>query len=423
MIRPGTGTEYGEAKITMLKRSLFILLAVLFATGFFVAGYAIGQSKLAPVQLFSAPETTPDNAVQAFRPFWETWQFLHDEYFEQPLDNVQLAEGAIEGMLAVLDDPNTRYLSPAQELAARQTFDGNIEGIGAEVTEEDGVIVIVAPYEGSPAESAGLRTGDILLEADGIALSGMSVAEAASLVRGPAGTTVRLLILRDGDQFEVDVVRDVIDIPSVRGEILEENLAYVRLNRFANDTADELEAVLKDLGAAKPSGMILDLRGNPGGGLQTAIDVADQFLDEGTILLERFGNGSETVHKSRQGGQATDIPLVVLIDQGSASASEVLAGAIRDSDRGILIGTSSFGKGTVQTWKQLSNGGGVRITIARWLTPDEYWVHESGLVPDFIVEFPEDFVFDGDFTDIQLQAAIDYLLGRPVTETTSAEEG
>jgi carboxyl-terminal processing protease len=353
--------------------------------------------------------------VDAFRPFWETWRFLQDEYFDQPLNNDLLAEGAIEGMLATLDDPNTRYLSPAHEKAARQSFDGNIEGIGAEVSSEDGAIVIISPYEGSPAAEAGLRPGDILREADGVALTGMDVGEAAALVRGPAGTEVTLLIEREGRLFDVTVVRDVIDIPSVRGEILEEGIAYVRLSRFSNDTAEELETVLDSLLEGKPIGLVLDLRSNPGGSLSAAVDVADQFLNNGLILTERFGNGSETVYRSKDSGLAQDVPVVVLIDQGSASASEVLAGAIQDRERGTLIGTTSFGKGTVQTWKPLSNGGGVRITVARWITPEGTWVHGEGLEPDLIVEFPES--SNEELVDIQLQTAIDYLLGHLVTES------
>jgi carboxyl-terminal processing protease len=399
----------------MTRRSMQLLFAMFLAALLFSGGFVLGQSNAAPFDLFGAPAATPKDAEVAFRPFWETWRLVQDEYFDQPLDNIQLAEGAIEGMLATLGDPNTRYLPPDQEDAARHAIAGNIEGIGAEVSMKDGAIIIVAPYAGSPAEEAGLLQGDIIRQANGIDLTGMDVSEAAALVRGPAGTVVTLLIERDGELIEVNVTRDVIRLPSVIGELLEQEIAYVRLSRFGDNTVEELSDVLDELLAANPTGLILDLRSNPGGTLTTAVDVADQFLDEGPILIERFGNGQERVHNAEAGGSAQDLPLVVLIDAGSASASEVLAGAISDRERGILIGDTSFGKGTVQSWQRLSNGGGVRITIARWLTPEENWVHGQGLEPDFAVT---NSVNDaGEFEDNQLSAAIDYLQGRPVIET------
>jgi len=406
-------------KREIIRFCAFLLLAILL----FTAGYTFGQSQFAPVHLPLRALATPNEAEQAFQPFWETWRFLHAEYFDQPLDDNILAEGAIEGMLAKLGDANTRYLSPENEQASRQSFQGNIEGIGAEVTNMDGAIVIVAPYEGSPAEAAGLRQGDILREANGITLTGMDVTEAAALVRGPSGTIVHLIVERDGELIEMEVMRGVISIPSVRGEILEKDIAYLRLSRFNNNSADEMADILDELMAQDPNGLILDLRSNPGGSLTTAVDVADHFLGDGTILLERFGNGTEKLFEARDNGLAESIPLVVLVDQGSASASEVLAGAIRDRERGILLGDTTFGKGTVQTWKGLSNGGGVRITIARWLTPEGTWVHGEGLVPDLVVPLHDVTSEDSTetsaeaFTDDQLKAAIDYLLEQSLLES------
>jgi carboxyl-terminal processing protease len=401
----------------IFKYSTILLLGLIIFSG----GYLLGQSSIAPVQLVGAAFNTPAEVQQSFRPFWETWDFIHDEYFDQPLDNERLVEGAIEGMLATLDDPNTVYLSPEHEQAARQALNGNLEGIGAEVTGENGQIIIVAPFEGSPAEAAGLKQGDILRQADGMDLTGMDVGEAAALIRGPAGTTVLLSIERDGEVFEVEVERDVINIPSVRGEILEDNIAYVRLSRFANNTTDNLSDVLEELLGQNPQGIILDLRSNPGGTLTSALSVADEFLPEGPILVERFGNGDEKLFEADDKGQAQDLPMVVLIDGGSASASEVVAGAIHDRDRGTLIGDTSFGKGTVQTWKELSNGGGVRITVARWITPDGEWIHGQGLEPDISVSLPDQ--IDGEFTDTQLQAAVDYLMEELIFEESPPSEG
>jgi carboxyl-terminal processing protease len=219
---------------------------------------------------------------------------------------------------------------------------------------------------------------------------------------------VVLGIERDGELFEVEIERDIIRVPSVRGEMLEDGLAYVRLTQFGTQTDEELEELLNTLMAQNPQGMILDMRRNPGGSLDTAVNIADQFLGDGRILLERFGDGRETEFESTDKGLAEDIPLVVLIDEGSASASEVLAGAIQDRGRGTLIGQLSFGKGTVQTWQELSNGGGVRITTARWLTPDENWVHGEGLSPDYYIPLTES------EEDDQLEAAVDFLLGKEI---------
>jgi carboxyl-terminal processing protease len=393
----------------MNSRLTNLFFIVIFTIVGFTGGYVLGQTGLGPVQLFPNNAGTPANLEDSFSPFWEVWDLVHARYFEQPVDDDLLIEGAIEGMLAVLDDPNTRYLSPEDQALSQENMAGEIQGIGAEVSEEEGHIVIVSPIEGSPAAAAGLQPGDILLTADGVKLSGMSVIEAAQLVRGPKGTVVVLAVERDGEQFEVSIERDTVQIASVRGEILEGNLAYVRLTQFGENSDEELEELLTTLTAQNPDGLILDLRRNPGGSLDTAVNIADQFLPEGIILHERFGNGRQTDFDSSDEGLADELPLVLLIDEGSASASEVLAGAIQDRERGVLIGQTSFGKGTVQSWQQLSNGGGVRITTARWLTPDDHWIHEAGLTPDYFIPIAE----DGE-EDSQLEAAVDFLLGEEI---------
>lgn len=396
----------------MKSRVILLFVAVLAVVIGFNAGYVFGQSPAAPFRVFPATYPTGETG-EAFAPFWEVVDLVQSRYYRQPVDNELLVEGAINGLIEALDDPHSLYLSPEAEAAQRGGFEGEIQGIGVEVSEEDGNIVVMSPIDGSPAAEAGLLPGDILREANGQTLTGLSVMEAAQIVRGPRGTEVTLLVERDGETFEVVVERDVIKISSVRGELLEENLAYVRLSQFGLQTDEELGNVLEELLAQNPEGLILDLRRNPGGGLDTVVEIADEFLPEGEVLVQEFGEGIDREFASREGGLAEDIPMVVLIDEGSASASEVLAGAIRDRGRGVLIGMPSFGKGTVQTWQPLSNGGGLRLTIARWLTPNDTWVHEVGLDPDYLVQLPETDP-GAEFEDTQLQAAIDYLLGEPV---------
>lgn len=405
----------------MRSRMFTIAVAIFFAFAGFGGGYLFAQTSWTPATL-SLAATTPEEAESDFAPFWEVWDLVHTRYYQQPVDDAVLMEGAIDGMLSVLEDPHTRYLSPAAERAAQQSMEGEIQGIGAEVEAVDGNIVIVSPIEGSPAEAAGILPGDILRQADGVELTGMDLFDAAQLVRGPAGTAVHLLVERNGEILEFEIVRDVVRIISVRGEILESGLAYVRLSQFGATTDEELEALLATLLAENPAGLILDLRRNPGGALDTTVSIADEFLDEGTVLVQRFGNGQERIYESSDAGLAQDIPIVVLIDEGSASASEVLAGAIRDRGRGILIGQSSFGKGTVQTWHTLSNQGGVRITIAEWLTPGELSIHENGLDPDYFIPLPDPTSPDH-FEDTQLQAAIDYLQGKAIISIPPENNG
>lgn len=390
--------------------SIFFIVAIFTLLGF-NAGYVLGQSPVAPVQLF---RWVSGSFPKSLMPVTEVWDLVQARYYEQPVDEEALVNGAIEGMLAALGDSHTRYLSPEAEEAARASMQGEFQGIGAEVESINGNITIVSPIDGSPAQAAGLRPGDILRQANGVELTGMDITEAAGLVRGPAGSTVSLLIERGEEIFAIDIVRDVIKLASVRGEMLAEGIAYVRLSQFGERSPQELSEMLDELLGQDPVGLILDLRRNPGGGLTSAVEIADLFLPEGTILIEQFGSGRDEVFKSTAAGPAQDVTMVVLVDEGSASAAEVLAGAIRDQGRGILIGQTTFGKGTVQTWQALSNGGGVRLTIARWLTPAETWVHETGLEPDLLVPLPE--LAEGEpFVDVQLQAAINYLLGRPVT--------
>lgn len=390
----------------------------IFVLAAFIAGVWIGQSGLTALVGLGSASSTPQEARASFQPMWEVWTFANNSYFDQPLDNDLLAEGAINGMLETLGDRNTIYLPPEEESLARQESEGEIQGIGAEVESIDGFVTIVSPIDGSPAEAAGLQPGDIILSADGTILTDMNIGDAAAIVRGPAGTPVLLEIEREGEAFEIEIIRDRIKIASARGEMLPDNIAYVRLSRFAEPTADEMLEVLEPLLAQNPVGLIIDVRNNPGGSLTTVVDIADEFLDGGLILTERYGDGNEDIFNATSSGVAQEIPMVVLINEGSASASEVLAGAIRDQDRGVLIGTVSFGKGTVQQWRGLTNGGGVRLTVARWLTPDGTWVHEEGIVPDFYIPGQE----NRTDPDLQLDGAVDYLLGREVQNVEAVPE-
>ena len=392
----------------MKSRLVNMILTLILTVTAFAGGYVVGQSGLGTWQLFPLSGGTPANLEETFSPFWEVWDLVHTRYVEQPVEDVALMEGAIDGMLAVLDDPHTRYLSPEDEVMTRESMSGEFQGIGAEVSEEGGHIVIVSPIEGSPAEAAGLQPGDILLTADSVELTGMSVLEAAQLVRGPKGTVVLLEIERDGDQFEVSIERDTIQIPSVRGEILEDNLAYIRLTQFGQNSDEELEELLATLTEQNPSGVILDLRRNPGGSLDTAVNIADQFLPEGIILYERFGTGRQTDFESTDDGLADTLPWSFCWMKGVPAPPKCWLGLFRIESGVHSSAKLPLAKARCNLGKGLSNGGGVRITTARWLTPDDNWIHDEGLTPDFFIPLVE----GGE--DEQLEAAIDYLLGEEV---------
>lgn len=401
-----------------------VIIAGILLTGACSAGFVAGRVfnppeqilALLPGQEISPPVAqeesgTPQELEQLFVPFWQAWDLVHDQYVEQPVDDEVLMRGAIEGMLDSLGDPHTSYLNPEQyqSLNAQLQGDESYEGIGAWVDTTSDFLTIISPIPGSPAEKAGLRTGDKVIAVDGEDMTGIDGELVRQRVIGPAGSTVNLTILRTGqDPFDVQITRAEITIPSVDYRMLEDDIAYVRVLIFADNTKDQLQDALKDLMSQNPQGMILDLRGNGGGYLDSAIDVASEFISEGVIAYEEYGDGTRDTYDARRGGLATDIPMVVLINEGSASASEIVAGAIQDLGRGQLIGMTSFGKGSVQIPTALRNQqGAVRITVARWLTPKERTIHGKGLTPD--VEVP---VTEEDFAnnrDPQLEKAVEII--------------
>jgi len=382
-----------------------IVLAIAIVSASYLAGF--GTSML----LFPAKEA-PSEVEQRFSVFWEAWDIVEREFYRrEQLDQEEMVYGAIRGALESLDDPYTAFVDPAQAAILSDDMKGNFEGIGATVTmSDDGRLFIVEPLRGKPADRAGLRRGDVILKVDDTEIKDMSLVEAIALIRGPGGTVVRLMIQREGvdEPFVVELVREKILIPVIEAHLLDEGIAYVRVHELNQQASQGLKAALEELLAQRPFGLILDLRSNPGGFLHIAVEVSSQFIDEGLILVERGKGGVERRHWALKGGLATEIPLVVLVNEGSASASEIVAGAIQDHGRGVLIGERTFGKGFVQNIHDLSDGSSLRVTISRWFTPEGRWVEEQGLIPDIEVELTaEDLEKD---RDPQLERAIEYLL-------------
>lgn len=353
----------------------------MYLTGL-ATGFVAGSSNLAD----SFIGRSPSDEDEVFPLLEEVRGLVREGTIVDELADSDLEHGAIDGMLEVLDDDHTRYMPPIQADGERRALSGEYEGIGAEVDVVSGELVIVAPYDGSPAEEAGLRSGDVLLAADGVSLVGMSFEEAGNLVRGPSGSDVLLLIRRETEEIEISVTRGLISIPSVRSEVIEGEIGYLRLSRFAENSAELLKAELVSLRELGVTAIVLDLRQNPGGTLLSVIDVADEFIGKDILLTEKFGDGTEKTFESEDGDLGESFEIVVLVDGGSASASEVLAASLRESNGVLIVGQPTFGKGTVQSSYTLSNGGELRLTVARWLTKSGEWVHKVGIEPDLLVE-------------------------------------
>ncbi len=358
------------------------------------------------------PAGASGDEEQAFQVFWEAWRLLKDEYYGDLPEPQKMARAAIRGVLETLDDKNTGLIEPDISKILNQDSSGEFEGIGATVRiNKDNDLEIVRPFAGQPAEKAGVKVDDVVIAVDGKSIAGFSVYEAIGVIRGPAGTTVKLTIVRAGEAkpLEINVTRAKITIPIVQSKMLDGDIAYVGLFDFSSPASNQLESDLKTLLAKKPKGLILDLRDNPGGYLQQAIEVSDLFLDAGVVASEKDKNGNGQTFRSGPNGIAQDIPLVVLVNGGSASASEIVAGALQDRGRAKLIGETTFGKGSVQLPHELSDGSELRVTIAHWFTPDSRQIHGMGLTPDIIVPLTEDDVKAN--RDSQLDRAVQFLLG------------
>ena len=424
----------------VLRTILFIILAIVVAAGLFAGGIVVGNQlptgmvqsafqgqtpTTQPTEVVTdvctsyASASTPEELKTLFAPFWESWQLLHENFVDQPLDDVALMRGAIRGMLAATGDKHTSYMDPTEFKQANASMEGEYEGIGAWVDTTGDYLTIIAPMKGSPAEAAGLKANDVVIAVDGEDQTGVPGDLVLQKILGPAGEPVTLTIRRGDETLEFTIVRAKISVPVVDYQMLENDIAYIALTTFNDQATEQLREALDELMAQNPKGLILDLRNNGGGYLSTAIEVASEFIPKGVIMYEEYGDGTREVYNAKRGGRATEIPLVVLVNEGTASASEIVAGAIQDHGRGKLVGTQTYGKGSVQNWIPLSSeDSGVRITIARWLTPNGKQINNVGLTPDVVVEMSDYYVQvpsdtnieSNEWHDTQLEATIQLLL-------------
>ena len=389
---------------------------------FGVVGYTIGDTGSASTANTnnSRPAPQGDGQDSGYTILNEIEDILHEDFVvPDAVDPNALELGAINGLIESLGDPHTVYISPEDFAVGIDIISGAFEGIGAQVDQDPvtGEIVIVAPFRDSPAEKAGILPGDVLVSVNGESAEGWSVADAVKKIRGPQGSDVTLAVRHgDGAEEEFVIERATIEIPTVfvdnvtdqEGNAVD-NLAYLEIQQFTEQTPDDLSNELGRIVDAGYEGLILDLRRNPGGGLDATVEVADMFLDDGVIITQVDRDGRETVYEANPGHEAGDLPIVMLVGPGSASGSEVLAAALRDHGRATLIGEKTFGKGSVNHIRQLSNGGALYVTIARWRTPNGELIEGVGLEPDVPVALtPEDAQAD---RDTQLFAAIDFLQG------------
>jgi carboxyl-terminal processing protease len=411
--RPGWRTVVCLGRmLRSLLRLRTVLIAGLAAVCL-VGGYALGLRDAAGAGQYRPPAPAQLSAddQRAFGVVWETLSELERDYYRRDqLDAQKLADAAAMGMVDAVGDPYTT-LSTAQqsELTAAQ-LRGSFEGVGLELDHRDGQLRVVAPLAGSPAERAGILSGDLIATVDGVDIAPLSLDEVASRVRGPRGTSVSLGLVRDGaSPLEVVVVRDTITVEAVRSRLLasagDPPLAYVRISIFSEHTSQQLREQLPPLLAQGAKAVVLDLRGNPGGYLTSAVEVTSDFLKDGVVLYQDRGGPAATRRAYHTTGnpQAADLPIAVLVDRGSASAAEIVAAALRDNQRAVLVGEKSFGKGTVQEVHKLSDDSQLKVTVAQWLTPSAHAIQGEGLLPD--VEAP---TVDGN--DAPLDAAVQYLL-------------
>lgn len=410
--------EFKIYKKRMFRLGFQVLTLIVLGAGIFWIGYqkgSVSRQVLAPVSVDSATfknkDQGADNSID-FSLFWSVWDLLKTKYVDTgSLDARKLFYGAIKGMMQATGDPYTTFLDPSENQKFGEDISGNFEGIGAELGIKAGVLTVIAPLQGTPAEKAGIHSGDKIIKIDGKTAGDMAIEEAVDHIRGKKGTSVVLTIYREGaaDTQDITVQRGVISVKSVTYEVKGDNVAYIKITRFGDDTSKLFAEAIRKATIQKPRGLVIDLRNNPGGYLETSIDVASKLLPkDNVVVIEESGNKSQKKMYTRGGDVASGIETIVLINEGSASASEILAGALKDDRSNVtLIGKKSFGKGSVQEFIEMPQGTAAKITVARWLTPDGTQINEQGIKPDKEIDFSNDDYNNN--KDPQLDAALETL--------------
>ena len=397
----------------------YVLTALIILGGVFFSGYHFGKNNIPESERVSSVinKTAGASTTVDFEPFWKAWNILNDKYVSSAttttkVDDQMRVYGAISGMVGSLGDPYTVFFPPVEAKSFNEEIGGQIEGVGMQVDIKDGVLTVISPVKGTPAYRAGVKSGDKVLKVDDTLTDKLSAEQAIKLIRGPKGTTVRITFTRSGvkDPFELSIVRDVIDIPTVDTET-KDDVFIIRLYSFSAISPNLFRNALRNFIESGKYKLVIDLRGNPGGYLEAAQDMASWFLSTGQVVVKEDFRNEEDAQIFRSKGYNIfneKLKLVVLIDGGSASASEILAGALHDHGIATLVGTQSFGKGSVQELVDITPDTSLKITIAKWLTPNGISISHQGLTPDIVVKLDEE-LFKKDRTDTQLDKALEIL--------------
>lgn len=400
-----------------IRRFGFILLVVIVVGASFGAGVYVGISRQPVIEqvtsVFNKEPSIPLPPEVDFTPFWRAWSVVEQKYAgNDPIDRQAMVYGAVEGMVRALGDPYTVFFPPKEQEQFESEVKGRFEGIGAEIGMRKGILTIIAPLTGSPAATAGLRAGDKIFKIDDTVTSDLTLDEAVRLIRGDKGTTVALTILRNGDDDTrvIKIVRDTIRVPVLDTKRKEGGVFVIQLHNFSENSPFEFRKALSEMARVGDTKLVLDLRNNPGGYLEAAVDIASWFMSAGDVVVrEQFNDGKEILHRSKGYAALKDTPLVVLTNEGSASASEIVAGALRDNKHTKLIGRKTFGKGSVQEVVDITERTSLKVTIARWLTPSGKSLSKNGLDPDIDIDLTADDIEN--MRDPQLDKAVQVLRG------------
>jgi carboxyl-terminal processing protease len=407
----GNMKSYQNEEKSSVPKYIGLIILVFFV---FMLGWNVGVNHTYRKQGIDTNNvvTTPYGGTETvnMQLFWDVWNILSGRYVDpHVLDSQDMIFGAIKGMVYSLEDPYTVFMTPKENKEFQDVLEGTLEGIGAELTVRDGMLTVISPLKGSPAKKAGLQPEDIIYAVNDELVEEMTFEEAVLKIRGEKGTQVKISVLRKGyqDPIDLNITRDQISIDSVSWE-MDGSIAIVEINQFGTNTRTEFSKAINDIQNKRPTGLILDLRYNGGGYLDGAVDIVSEFIEKGKVVTikKRNPEEDEVIYVNGQARMA-NLPLVVLINKGSASASEIVAGAIQDHKRGTIIGENSFGKGTVQEVENLIGGSSLRLTVAKWFTPNDINISENGITPDIIVERDSDDF--GKDEDPQLEAAIEYM--------------
>ena len=423
-----------NTKSKKVKRIIWVILVIIllwlsFGAGAYLTGKNEVLQKLAVKEvvyvgelLGKYQEIEPGTISQDidFDLFWEVWDAIEETYVDRDdLNEKALFYGALKGLVSSIGDPYTVFMDPKIAREFQDDLKGTFEGIGAEIGIKNDVLTIIAPLPDMPAEKAGLRAGDLVLAIDENSTMGISIDEAVNKIRGPKDTDVILAIKREGEDKvrEITITRGKIIVSSVRTELRDDGLYLIKITNFNDDTKKLFDQAVREIIENNPEGIILDLRNNPGGYLDTAIEISSEWIEDSVVVSEKYSDGRMIEHLARGRARLKGFPAVILVNQGSASASEIVSGALQDYGEGVVIGKQTFGKGSVQTLNKFDDGSSVKITVAKWLTPNGRSINDEGIMPDYEIDLThEDYELNN---DPQLEAAVRFLMGEEISTSTN----